>query len=466
MGSQELGLLWSAPSPAKSNVDGMDRKTIRAGRAVAASYILRRVTKTDISDCMKKADASSLAERPVSAQDVISRGMLRAPERLFLHQALLGVGANVNKTGGREDAHPANFHDTFRGFTRGRPSSARHIEALRHNHELHLKSINMELSDLVERKSQEVDTLKATLAQMQDKLRVTRHAILKRRWRTGHSTFNLDHAKDPTKEALDTQGIKTKETQTDSGERDIGSYVAEFDSLKTELENQQHIHDKLMVRRKYIEATLFTCTMESLRFRNLALKQEARSGRLAKELRRLYRELPNEMNVRLSNGLIDKEKLKSDKLQKMCVMSKPHLYKFMTLEKQAEERLHLDQIVGKIQACIDFGEDVLDQLSAHDMDPLLVNFEKAFLSIRKCFEYFDSQSHRSLSAQAKVKNHVADTFTILEEIQSPLLMLKSKMAALGQAPPLITSNSIADSLSLETWREGFTEWKGSREASH
>lgn len=481
-----------------------------AGRAVAASYILRRLNPMQTAGAGEHSAANDSAvvsahggvnaghhsaeddatqvkvgspkaaplgmRRPRSAAGTLGRDLkkdtrLREPERRFLHQALLAIGAEVEERS-REDGRIQALLWSARGADAvipvKRPVSAKHRDTLRQNLKQHTDHTTMELRRCVEHRAGEVLGLKTQLEQLEDRLAATRLATARRKVRleAGNTRFTIDETNSATEPssnpALPKQKIPPhlvaehrsadKEHVSADWDRQIQAHLDEVAKLKLSVEHDKEAYGKLLLHRKSVETTLFTSNMEALRVRNLALQQESRCTRLSHELLKVYKALPREIEKRLGREGPSASERASREFHTMCELSRPHFYKFMNAQEQVVEQERLECQAGATHKRCEAGEQALRALASHSLENMGASIANGFRVIDKSWDYIVANTRKGQTIlEAKIRGKAEETSLLLLRAQELIAALKVKLLVLSKVSHLRTTSQDHEALNKDIY---------------
>lgn len=249
-------------------------------------------------------------QRPGGARPATARPQAR-PQAQFLHRALLAIGAELEESRGQ----------SWPGLDLGKPRSARHREELRRRYAEHSDAEFEELRRQVASREAAVGALRKQVEQLERMLQAARLAAERRAGRKPEldrsnteseamlfSTFGNLNA--PLR-VFDADRLRSSVLQRgiihgtmDEVQQQISHQWEAEQAMRASVEEQVRAFQKQTVQRKANEAGLFGRHAEILKLRVESLRTEGRVTRLANELRRVYQQLPQVVQQKLSQSVL------------------------------------------------------------------------------------------------------------------------------------------------------------------
>jgi len=283
----------------------------------------------------------------------------------FLHRTLMAIGHELQESGGS----PV-------GGAGAKPKSARHREELRRCYAEHTDAECVQLRRRVAAREAEVTLLRQQVEQSERVVQATRLAATRRSIRLRASegnaitrecsigaTMGVLRAK---KTLTSMSGNAVFDAETSSGrtsptpgnkeeremtfEDDLQAKLAQQweieQTTRGTLEENKRLFEQQTIQRKANEAGLFGTHAEILKIRAKALKTEARVTRLANDLRRVYKQLPEVVRQKIQQSTPEREFQKELELRSVKTKHQLQHLKWLTSEE-------LDDHIGVSDAAIE-----------------------------------------------------------------------------------------------------------------
>lgn len=294
------------------------------------------------------------------------------PQRRFLHDALLAIGAELDEEGPaiRPDSRSASSRPPSR--TEPGSSSARRGQ-LRKGFAAHTDLEREKLEALVAEREAEVNALQAQAEQIENLVATTRLAAARRSVRLKNpsvsSPSGVDNGLRTTvsslvrakKNFLKSAGISVfdhevgavgsheKPETLEVWRRSVANQSEQVNMVRLRIEERVNHLQKQTQQRKAVEAQLFGSHAECLSFGHKATRMEDRAQRLAKELRRVYKDLPRIVERHLEvSAETTRRKLSSEELQKVKDQHVEHAFKFLSVDRLLDETSSCDQYIQEM----------------------------------------------------------------------------------------------------------------------
>mmetsp|Transcript_20995 Transcript_20995/g.60677 ORF Transcript_20995/g.60677 Transcript_20995/m.60677 type:complete len:575 (+) Transcript_20995:144-1868(+) len=392
-------VLWflrkHAPMPTQNSVEEAEPpKIARVMKSVAAaagaSAATRQNTQAKNFKALntlgfeRDAEEDAFAERTRMAARKPKQTSLPPPvQARFLHQLSVSIGAEIDEVR-RTAPSPsvaavmASAGVMSSGDWNGGPMSSRCRDDLRRGYAAHADAECAKLRARVARRDAEVSLLRRQVDQLTDAVAASRLAAARRKQRFEAAAREREGAPSAALPAALPAGVgvdkllKLKqqflrastavvydaESSRPSYHRSadaafeenlrekIDQHWEEEQTMRSMLEDQMHQLHQQTITRKASEAALFGKRMEILELRSSVLKAEARVTRLANDLRRVYKQLPEVVRQKLEHSAPQRQTLKKQHVQDLHTANVTLHFKWLDHEaiiKQSEELGSNDQ---------------------------------------------------------------------------------------------------------------------------
>eukprot|EP00929_Paragymnodinium_shiwhaense_P014775 TRINITY_DN122736_c0_g1_i1.p1 TRINITY_DN122736_c0_g1~~TRINITY_DN122736_c0_g1_i1.p1 ORF type:complete len:627 (-),score=157.79 TRINITY_DN122736_c0_g1_i1:83-1963(-) len=271
--------------------------------------------------------------------------------RQFLHQALLAIGAEVDEARTRDD-YDAGMGAGSLVMPAVAPSMQQR-ECLRRDFARHTDNEFLTLQQRVAEREALVASLKTQLKELHERLEATRAATERRRLRTSRKAIlgrpgtiaGLDAFLQANK--LDRQRSLKGEDDAyvvDDAELDVtakldavfeefthlaGAHKSRESQLQASLGEWQSKFKQQTLSRKITETSLFAASAEVVQLRGEAVRLEQRVHRLGRELRRVYKKIPEVMEHQLQVGAAKRAAASEVWLKELSRAHKAEAFKYL-----------------------------------------------------------------------------------------------------------------------------------------
>lgn len=299
-----------------------------------------------------KVVATAAAAKSATAKSTAAKGL----QAKLLHSALFSIGVELEEARRTDGAHA------------GKPMSARCREDLRQQYHAYADAECAQLRRSVAQREAEVKALKMQVEQMQRTVQATWMAAKSRTQRLRRSMEQSGSGFEGSEEgSVLSPGLNTlmrakrrffkrssvvvydaeRADMSDDANTNFGDNLqtkisqqwnAEQD-MRAALEEQNRLFQQQTIQRKANEAGLFGKHAEILQLRAQTLKAEARVTRLANDLRRVYRRLPEVVRQKLDQSALQREQFKEKELEGLTKAHRLDHFKWLSSE---ELQAHVD----------------------------------------------------------------------------------------------------------------------------
>jgi len=389
-------VLWflrkHAPMPAQDD-----------GRTFRDISILAR-SRPRASSCQTGSESKQLTARSdavattTGGPSAHSASSSMGPQRRFLHQTVLAIGSEV------DERRLANMDFDRPSGIRAPVEAICQRDKLRRGYAAHCDLERERLEKMVKEREAEVQALTNKAEQMERWVAATRHASKRRSTRMrSQSTSNplgssalaasgdgsrkasvLSSAASGNAGAASTavaeqgpQGLGTKGAHSvmEEWQGTINQQSELIESLRLQVENEVQILDKRMIHRKSVEAALFAGQAEILNLRARTRQSETRVITLANELRKVYKNMPDVIQQRLTDMFKDSKEARTKfEVEELERQYREQHFKFMDKEALQRECKEYDrhiagmdhiaeECVQMLERCSDSADTMLSQIA-------------------------------------------------------------------------------------------------------